>query len=144
MEVTREMIRKWLDNLDLGAIDLDSEFYVRLEGRTGEHDEDSDWITPCYDIITIRGTATCQLFCGYIGTGKSTSLRELKQRLERDNYFVLIADAADFHDLSTVMTPAQFLVLLGAAFSDAVERLEGLGFLLQEPYFVRFKRFMQL
>lgn len=48
------------------------------------------------------GEATCQLFTGYIGTGKTTELLHLKTKLEQELFHVVYFDARDDLDLTDV------------------------------------------
>ncbi|MCP4664060.1 MAG: hypothetical protein GY856_52420, partial [bacterium] len=67
---------------------------------------------------------SCQLFSGFAGTGKSTELRQLAHRLEEEGYAVLLINAEDYLTLSEPLVIDDLLVVLAAAFGDAVgERL---------------------
>lgn len=60
-----------------------------------------------------------QLFSGFRGTGKSTELRRLQQRLESDgHYVVLLCDIEDYLNLSTEVDVSDFLMAMAGAFSD--------------------------
>jgi hypothetical protein len=48
------------------------------------------------------GKATCQLFTGYIGTGKTTELLHLKAELEQELFHVVFFDAREDLDLADV------------------------------------------
>ncbi|MCA1991894.1 MAG: ATP-binding protein [Coleofasciculus sp. S288] len=48
------------------------------------------------------GEATCQLFAGYIGTGKTTELFHLKTELEQELFHVVYFDAREDLDLADV------------------------------------------
>jgi hypothetical protein len=49
---------------------------------------------------TLLEKATCQLFTGYIGTGKTVELLQLKTELEQESFHVVYFDAKDDVDLA--------------------------------------------
>lgn len=77
--------------------------YVELHdepGGDGPLIRGEDAILPLVDTIGLRPDGSCQLFSGYIGTGKSTELLRLRDVLQRQNYTVFYADALEYHDLA--------------------------------------------
>ncbi len=73
------------------------------------------------DPILLGLPSSCQLFSGFRGTGKSTELQRLKRDLEQDGFVVLLIDAGDYHDLAHPIVFEDLLVILGAAFGEAVQ-----------------------
>jgi hypothetical protein len=65
------------------------------------------------------------LFTGQRGTGKSTELRRLKQRLEEQKCIVFLADMGDYLNETEPVEIGDFLILLMGALSDQVERRFG-------------------
>ena len=61
-----------------------------------------------------------QLLSGFRGTGKSTELRRLKQRLQEEDYLVFGCDIEDYLNLSVPVDISDFLIGVSGAFSDAV------------------------
>ena len=93
-------------------------------------------------MIDIKGGSSCQLFSGYIGTGKSTILLEMQTRLEAEGYVVLRADASRYHDLHHPISPTEMVIILAAAIGDQAGERLGKN-LRKESYFERLKNFMQ-
>ena len=61
-----------------------------------------------------------QLLSGFRGTGKSTELRRLQQRLEANGYLVFQCDIEKYLNLSLPVDVSDFLMAVAGAFSDAV------------------------
>lgn len=61
-----------------------------------------------------------QLLSGFRGTGKSTELRRLKQRLEDEHNIVLLCDMEEHMNLSTPVDVSDFLLAMSGAFSDSI------------------------
>lgn len=77
--------------------------------------------------IRFKPEGSCQLFSGFAGTGKSTTLRKLKSELEDEGYVVLMSDARDYLDLDSPLEIADLLVVLAGAFGDETGKLVGGG-----------------
>lgn len=77
--------------------------------------------------IRFEPFGSCQLFSGFAGTGKSTTLRKLKSELEDDGYVVLMADACEYLDLDSQLEFVDLLVVLAGAFGDETKKLIGGG-----------------
>ncbi len=87
--------------------------------------------------------ASVQLLSGFRGTGKSTELRRLKQRLERGTgYFVVLCDIEDYVNLSTPIDVSDFLMALIGALGEAVSDARLLGDIIGEGYWERLTAFM--
>lgn len=85
-----------------------------------------------------------QLFSGFRGTGKSTELLRLRQRLRDQGYIVLLFDAEDYLNLSIpVDVPDFLLAVAGAVGEKAMED----GLLPDDParfsYWQRFQGFLK-
>jgi hypothetical protein len=84
---------------------------------------------------------TCQLFSGYIGTGKTTELKVLQHYLQDQKYNVLYVDFSQYHDLGHSLDIVDFCFLIAGAFSEAAaqeigEKVE------PDDLWNRFKRFL--
>lgn len=139
MTADTQVIKKWVQNLSLEAIKPNDPLHIDLSARTGE---EQDWVAPFLDMIDIKGGSSCQLFSGYIGTGKSTILLEMQTRLETEGYVVLRADASRYHDLQHPITPTEMIIILAAAIGDKAGERLGKN-LRRESYFTRLQNFMQ-
>ena len=84
-----------------------------------------------------------QLLSGYRGTGKSTELMRLAQRLEQSGFLVFRCDIEDYLNMSVPVDICDFLMAISGAFGDAVA--EG-NFLddhpMHEGYWKRFANFL--
>lgn len=85
-----------------------------------------------------------QLLSGFRGTGKSTELRRLQQRLQEEGYLVLACDIEHYLNLSVPVDISDFLIGVSGAFSDAVSE-SGLlpADLLHENYWHRLSEFLK-
>ena len=143
----REQISDWLEQCRHDTpLEPGDKRYVPLEDTEADGQRvtirGGDCTTPLFDCITLTKKPTCQLFSGYIGTGKSTELRRLKERLEEANYVVLMADAADYHDLSHPLSIEDLLVIIAGAIGDRTADIVGQG-VLQKDYWERLMDFLQ-
>lgn len=102
-----------------------------------------DPILPVFDTIALSGTKSCQLFSGYIGTGKSTELKRLAQLLRDKGYIVLYSDAQRYHDLAHPLAIEELLVILAGAFGEAAEKHLKKKDLIAASYWQRFLEFLQ-
>lgn len=146
--VTAAEVKKWLSACSPDQpIESKDPRYVPLhafktEGRIvslrGE-----DPILPVFDTITLSGTKSCQLFSGYIGTGKSTELKRLAQLLRDKDYIVLYSDAQRYHDLAHPIAIEELLVILAGAFGEAAGEHLRKKDLDAKSYWQRFLDFLQ-
>ena len=106
---------------------------IILRGRNMTHD--------LFKTIRLnKREATCQLFSGYVGTGKTTELKRLENRLRKEGYQVLFVDFGDYHDLNHGINMVDFIVLIAGAFGEAVARETGVA--IKESYWDRFKNLL--
>ena len=63
-----------------------------------------------------------QLLSGFRGTGKSTELRRLKQRLEASHYIVLLCDMEQYLNLSTPLDVTDFVLAICGAVNEELSR----------------------
>lgn len=134
------------------------DFYRALVDRPLEPDE--AWYVDLYtDALApadpVEQLATCiewsdlesaQLFSGFRGTGKSTELRRLRARLQRDpRYKVVLCDMLHYLNLSTPVDISDFLISVAGAFSDALaDNPDLLGHdPSHEGYWTRFVSFLK-
>lgn len=66
---------------------------------------------------------TVQLLSGFRGTGKTTALWRLRQKLEQEGYAAIRIDVEDYLNTSLPLGVEEFLVFLAAAFDTEAERL---------------------
>lgn len=102
-----------------------------------------DPILPVFDTITLSSAKSCQLFSGYIGTGKSTELKRLAQLLKDKGYIVLYSDAQHYHDLAHPLAIEELLVILAGAFGEAAAEHLKKKDLIAKSYWQRFLEFLQ-
>ncbi|KIG15665.1 Type II secretory pathway, ATPase PulE/Tfp pilus assembly pathway, ATPase PilB [Enhygromyxa salina] len=89
--------------------------------------------------IEFAALETAQLFSGHRGTGKSTQLRRLKCRLERDPAFkVVICDMEDYLPMTDEVDVVDFLLAAAGALSEALSVPELLGDDPVHSYWARF------
>jgi hypothetical protein len=72
--------------------------------------------------IKLEGVESIRLFSGFRGSGKTTELYRLRQKLIEQNYFVLYADALDYVNPAQPIDITDLLMVLAGAFSDALEK----------------------
>lgn len=121
-------LSRWLKAVEDAPLDSRSSRYVTLDGSLmgaqgvrGSHVDVKDYL---FDVITLADAsedhaATCQLFSGFRGTGKSTELLRLKSSLEQSGYVVLYADIEDYHSLARDVTIEELLYIIAGALGDA-------------------------
>ncbi len=94
---------------------------------------------------TIRwaGGESVQLFSGFRGTGKSTELRRLRDRLVKDGDLVVYVDLEEAVNLSVPLDVSDFLLTLAGTVGDALVRD---GLLPEDPkgesYWARITRWL--
>ena len=136
----RIFLRQFFQNLVDESLDPTDERYVALY-----ENPDLAEVDPV-DLLAnaIEWTAeSVQLFSGYRGTGKSTELKRLKDRLEKSGYLVFLCDVEDYLNLSTPVDVSDFLMVVAGMFGEAVSgRLKDDGHPpLEEGYWERFRTF---
>lgn len=124
MRVDEDKLRTWIRNCDPHApLDPTDSRYLNL-GEVSVGGESvcvrgEDAVAALTDAIELSDRSSCQLFSGFIGTGKSTELRRLKTDLEAYGYVVLLADAQNYHDLNHPLAIEDLLVILAGSFGEA-------------------------
>ena len=84
-----------------------------------------------------------QLLSGYRGTGKSTELMRLAQRLEESGFLVFRCDIEDYLNMSVPVDICDFLMAISGAFGDAVAEGNFLhGHPMHEGYWERLVNFL--
>src|SRR5271169_3148049 len=73
------------------------------------------------DNIEFADSESLNLFSGFRGSGKTTELFRLQQRLEQSGYVVLYADALDYINPSAPIQISDLLIILAGAFSDTLQ-----------------------
>lgn len=114
----RNFLRTFFQQLIDQPLDPDDRRYVNLHGerRLGADDpvellaRGIEW-TPGQSV---------QLLSGFRGTGKSTELRRLRQRLIESDYLVVLCDVEDYINLSTPVDVSDFLLALAGAIGDGL------------------------
>ena len=78
-------------------------------------------IDALFSTIDLAEEPTYQLFTGFPGSGKTSELYRLVQRLERDDYFVVYADALESIDIHNEVAYSDVLIALGLAVDRALD-----------------------
>lgn len=119
----------------------DDELYVRIY----DHPEvaSDDPVNLLARGIEWTPGGSVQLFSGFRGTGKSTELRRLMERLEDSGFLVVLYDVEDYVNLHTPVDVADFLIALAGGFGEALAK-KGLlkGDPAQRSYWERFRKFL--
>jgi len=74
--------------------------------------------------INLAAHPTCQLFTGFQGSGKTSELYRLIGVLERDEHFVVYADAQRSINLQDELAYPEVLITLGLAAGQAIDQLQ--------------------
>ncbi|MDJ0599479.1 MAG: AAA family ATPase [Crocosphaera sp.] len=82
-------------------------------------------------IVRQKNKPTCQLFTGHIGSGKSTELRNLQNRLEKGDFYVVYFEPTKDLDLTDINVTD----LLFAIAHQIGENLEEIGITLETGFF---------
>jgi hypothetical protein len=133
-----EQLKRWRNRCkpDEPVAQTDERYHGGILGLRGE-----DHIAPMLDCIELAERDSCQLFSGYIGTGKSTELLRLRSMLEARGYVVLYRSADSYHDLGHELEIEALLVLLAGAFGEATAELVGQE-VIKDGYWSRFRTFV--
>lgn len=117
-------------------VPADREFYVPVYERLAEAGEpDADPVAQLARQISFSQLESVQFFSGFKGSGKTTELLRLKQRLAQDGYIVLYANALDYLNPSGPIDISDLLIAVAGALSDQLRRPEVLGKDLKIPDF---------
>lgn len=116
----REFRREFFNNLDYDRhLEWGDARYIDLYGDRSVMVEDP--IAELCDQIGFSDQpATARLLAGYRGSGKSTELRRLAHLLQGSGFATVVVDVQDYLDTTQPVDPATFLLVLAAAFHDAV------------------------
>ena len=76
---------------------------------------DGDPVARLAETISFSPSESRQFFSGFRGSGKSTQLFRLKQKLEADGYLVYYADALEYFNSALPIEIGQVLILLAGA-----------------------------
>ena len=77
--------------------------------------------------IALDDGATCQLFTGFSGSGKSSELLRLRARLEQQQYLVVYIDALDVLELQKPIEYPEVLTQIGLSVDAAINGLAKAG-----------------
>jgi len=114
-----------------------SKFYEPLYGQAALNLDDP--VALVANEIRFSGGESLRLFSGYRGSGKTTELKRLKQRLEAAGFVVLYANAPDYISLSEPIEIGELLLAIAGAFGETV--LEAVGHdALKEGWWDRIRR----
>ncbi len=98
--------------------------YVQLYKDAGQDDP----VELLFRGIVWQIGKSAQLLSGFRGTGKSTELRRLRDRLRAAGHVVVLLDMEDYLNMSTRVEVSDFLMAVAGGFSDAIAAPEMLGF----------------
>lgn len=122
----RERLKQAYQALQDKALEPDDRFYFRLYDHP--HLAPGDPVEQLATSIEFSSLETVQLFSGFRGTGKSTELRRLRQRLRQSpEYKVVLCDMQDYLNMTAPVDVGDFLLAAAGALSDALEAPEMLG-----------------
>jgi hypothetical protein len=124
---------------DLGDEPLppDSPFYEPVYETSGLDDP----VQQISTLIDFGGVESIRLFSGFRGSGKTTELFRLRQKLQAQGYFVLYADALNYVNAAEPIEITDLLMVLAGAFSDALEERLGAD-ITRETYWDRLRTFL--
>ncbi|MBZ5626483.1 MAG: ATP-binding protein [Acidobacteriia bacterium] len=91
--------------------------------------------------IEYADSESLNLFSGFRGSGKTTELFRLRQRLTEAGYVVLYADALQYINPATPIEIAGLFIVLAGAFGDALEQEHRIR-LKDETYWDRFRNWL--
>lgn len=126
------LLGDWIENLRLDELEPGDPRYVALpESSRGAVDS-------IYTTISLaRARPTAQLLSGPRGSGKTTELLRLRQRLEDDGYTAVVIDMLAYVSQSAPLQAVDFLVAFGLAVG------ERLGPDAEDGFPSRFRRFLE-
>lgn len=137
----RDFLRTFFQQLIDQPLDPDDPRYVPLH-RERRLDADDPVELLARGIEWTPGQSV-QLLSGFRGTGKSTELRRLRQRLQASGYLVVLCDIEDYINLSTPVDVSDFLLALTGAIGDGLYEA---GLLSRDPkregYWERFRKYL--
>ncbi|HRI63824.1 MAG TPA: hypothetical protein PK156_06285 [Polyangium sp.] len=105
---------------------------------------DNDPVEELARTISWSAGESVQLLSGFRGTGKSTELRRLKNRLESDGKIVLLLDMEEHMNMTTPIDITDFLIVLAGSAGDALAARDKLKENpIKESYWTRFVAFLK-
>lgn len=114
--------------------------YVELYRDAGQDDP----VELMFRGIAWQTGKSAQLLSGFRGTGKSTELRRLRDRLRASGYVVVLLDMEDYLNMSTKVEVSDFLMAVAGGYSDALAAPDLLGFdPKREGYWTRLAAFLR-
>ncbi|NVB38654.1 hypothetical protein G6O69_12505 [Pseudenhygromyxa sp. WMMC2535] len=134
---TRGRLRALYQALQDRPLSPDDSAYVELfETRALSADDPVERMALSIEFAALE---TAQLFSGHRGTGKTTQLRRLRERLQRDpKYKVVICDMEDYLPMTDEVDVVDFLLAAAGALSDALSTSELLAYDPVNNYWARF------
>ncbi|MGE0420387.1 MAG: hypothetical protein AB7O80_26575, partial [Acetobacteraceae bacterium] len=114
-----------------------SPFYEPLH----EGDMQDDPVARMATTIEFAVDESMQLFSGFRGAGKTTELFRLKRQLEERGFFVVYANALDYLNPAEPVDITDLLIVLAAAFGEAVKDVPGAP-VLTESFWGRLTNFL--
>jgi hypothetical protein len=114
-----------------------SPFYEPLH----EGNIQDDPVARMFTSIAFAPIESIQLFSGFSGSGKTTELLRLKERLEENGFLVVYANALDYLNPAEPVDITELLIVLAAAFGEAIAELPGAP-ILTETFWGRLLNFL--
>lgn len=134
--------------------ELKKRIYNRLKVDEPIHQEDDRYVLLYRDIntdpvanlkehIDLLDVESMQFFSGFRGSGKSSELLRLKDKLEEDGVFVVYANALDYINPTDELDITDLMIVIAGAFSDALEDDPRIGKNIQkESWWTRIKNYL--
>lgn len=118
----RTYLREYYQNVTPDPLDAGSKWYVPIYERLRETDPTAeDPVELLGQQVFYSNDSSIHLFSGFIGTGKSTELRRLRQRLEETGSLVLLVDMEPLLNPTAPLDISIFLTsLAGGIETEAV------------------------
>ena len=117
-----DLLKGFYQSLKDSPLKPDSPYY---EPYLEEIDPSKDPIAKLCTRIELSEAASVNLLSGQRGSGKSTGLLRLKQRLEEQGSVVFLCDMRDYLNLTTPVEISDFFIAVMGALSEAVEARYG-------------------
>lgn len=128
MSIPLPSLQRIIGQLDpFKPLEADSDLYVELDDGEGARCERS-CANQLYRTISLNTNPTYQLFSGFPGSGKTTELKRLAARLERDKQVstkVIYIDFGDYIDIHRPVEIADILRTLAYCMDEAASKAEG-------------------
>lgn len=100
----------------------------------------SDPITEIFDEINFSESESLHYVTGQRGTGKSTELHRLREKLDDGGFIVLYVDMLDYLHMSEPAEISDFLIAVSGGLANAVSQHHGLS--VEESFWKDFKAFI--